>query len=118
MAAPNTVPTLSLHVTITIAPENVTKFLEALKPAYDAVIAEPECTFFEVYQSAEEPGVFKFVENWKATREWMINVQFKKDYYKPYLTITEPIYIKPREHEIYDCMPGKDWVYVSKEMAA
>jgi hypothetical protein len=64
----------SLHVRITIAPENVPAFLEALKPAYDAVIAEPECTFFEVYQSPEEPGVIKFVENWNATKEWMMTV--------------------------------------------
>jgi len=65
---------ISLHVRITIAPENVPAFLEALKPAYDAVIAEPECTLFEVCQSPSEPGVFKFVENWNATKEWMMTV--------------------------------------------
>lgn len=64
----------SLHVRITIAPENVPAFLEALKPAYDAVIAEPNCTSFEVYQSPEEPGVIKFVEHWNATKEWMMTV--------------------------------------------
>ena len=32
----------TLHVTITIAPENVPKFLEAFTPAYKAVVAEPE----------------------------------------------------------------------------
>lgn len=55
---------ISLQVTITIAPENVPKFLEAFKPAYDKVTAEPECTFFEVYQSPENPGVLSWVENW------------------------------------------------------
>ncbi|KAF2792044.1 hypothetical protein K505DRAFT_190547, partial [Melanomma pulvis-pyrius CBS 109.77] len=67
-------PSFSLHVRITIAPENVDKFLEALKPAYEGVIAEPENTFFEVFQSPEEPGVLKFVENWNATKEWFMGV--------------------------------------------
>lgn len=68
-------PTLSLHVKLTIAPENVQKFLEALKPAYDAVCAEPECTFFEVYQLQDQPGTLKFVENWNADVKWMTEVR-------------------------------------------
>jgi len=71
-AKPN--ETISLHVRITIAPENVPAFLESLKPVYDAVTAEPECTLFQVYQSPEEPGVFKFVEHWNASKEWMVSV--------------------------------------------
>jgi hypothetical protein len=55
---------VSLQVTVTIAPENVTKFFEHFKPVYDAVIAEPECIFFEVYQSPENPGELRWVENW------------------------------------------------------
>lgn len=55
---------LSLHMTVYISPENVEKFWEAFKPLYDHVIAEPECTFFEVYQSAEDPGTISWVENW------------------------------------------------------
>ncbi|KAF2189254.1 hypothetical protein K469DRAFT_683683 [Zopfia rhizophila CBS 207.26] len=108
-------PSLSLHVKITMAPENAKAFLEALNPVYDAVVAEPENTFFEVYQSAEEPGVFKFVENWNATREWMVNVQLKKDYYKPYLEATKPMFIKPREIEMWDRMDGNEWVAITKD---
>jgi quinol monooxygenase YgiN len=59
----STTPRGSLHVYITVAPENMEKFLEALKPVYDAVCAEPGCVSFEVYHSNEEPGAFKFVEN-------------------------------------------------------
>lgn len=55
---------ISLHITIYIAPENVTKFFEYFKPAYEKVIAEKECTFFEVYQSPEDPGTLSWVENW------------------------------------------------------
>jgi hypothetical protein len=72
---PPTGPGISLHVKITVAPENVEKFLEALKPAYDAVVAEPECTFFQVLHNQDEPGVFKFVENWDADLEWIMNVR-------------------------------------------
>ena len=67
-------PSYSLHVKITVAPENVPAFIEALKPAWDAVTSEPECIFFEVYQMDGEPGTFKFVENWNASKDWMVNV--------------------------------------------
>lgn len=39
-------PGFSLHVTIYIDPQNITKFFEHFKPVYDAVIAEPELPFF------------------------------------------------------------------------
>jgi quinol monooxygenase YgiN len=54
----------SVHVTITIAPENVPKFFEAFRPVFDIVSAEPECTYFEVFQDPKEPGVISWVENW------------------------------------------------------
>lgn len=54
----------SLHVTVYIAPEDVPKFMEAYKPVFDMVIGEPECVFFEVYQSPEDPGTISWVENW------------------------------------------------------
>ncbi|KAF2736500.1 hypothetical protein EJ04DRAFT_511002 [Polyplosphaeria fusca] len=113
MASQN--PSISLHVKLTVAPESVDKFLEALKPAYDAVIAEPKCTFFEVFQNPNAPGEFKFIENWDATVDWLQNVQLKKEYYKPYLAATEPLWLKPREMELWERMPGPNWVSVSKE---
>ena len=64
----------SIHVTITVAPENAEKFLALLKPCFDAVTAEPECLFFEVFQDPEEPGSFRFVENWSKDKEWLITV--------------------------------------------
>ncbi|KAF2751192.1 hypothetical protein M011DRAFT_473700 [Sporormia fimetaria CBS 119925] len=105
---------ISLHVEITVAPENVDKFLEALKPCYEAVIAEEKCTFFEVFHSAENPGVFKFVENWDATVEWLMANQLNKPYYKPYLEATEPMWIKPRTHHIWEVLEDQSWTYVSK----
>ena len=55
---------VSLHVTVYIAPENVETFFKYFTPVYDKVIAEPECVFFEVYQSREDPGTISFVEDW------------------------------------------------------
>lgn len=55
---------VSLHATIQIAPENVTRFIEFAKPIVEVVTAEPECQFFELYQSIEDPGVISWVENW------------------------------------------------------
>lgn len=60
---------ISLHVNITVAPENVDKFLAAFKPCFDAVTAEPECTFFEVFHDQDNPGRFRFVENWSKDKE-------------------------------------------------
>ncbi|KAF1954591.1 hypothetical protein CC80DRAFT_493718 [Byssothecium circinans] len=118
MSTPTSTSTssFSLHVTYYINPAKADDFLAALRPAYEGVIAEPECIFFEVYTSRNEPGTFKLVENWNATEEWMMNVQLKKDYYKPYLAAIESMQVKPREFEILTRMAGNEWVSVSKEM--
>ena len=61
MASPNSI---SLQVTIHIDPSDVDRFLEAFKPVYEKTIAEPECTFFELYQDPQSPGTLSWVENW------------------------------------------------------
>ncbi|KAJ5625118.1 hypothetical protein N7510_001427 [Penicillium lagena] len=94
-------PGFSLHLTIYIDPQNVNKFFEHFKPVYDAVVAEPECRFFEVYQSPEDPGTLHWVEDWVASTEWFMSTQMAKDYYKDYLAATEPMFVKPREFKIY-----------------
>lgn len=66
---------ISFHVSITVAPENVDKFLAALKPCFDAVTAEPENTFFEVFHDVDNPGHFRFVENWSKDQEWFMKVR-------------------------------------------
>lgn len=40
-----------LTVVITVNASKVDEFLKYLKPVYEAAIAEPECTFFEVRRS-------------------------------------------------------------------
>ncbi|KAI1773491.1 hypothetical protein F4818DRAFT_443329 [Hypoxylon cercidicola] len=88
---------ISLHVTVHIAPENVDRFLVAFKAIFDVVAAEPECTFFEVYRSPEEPGKISWVENWSKDRQWFVEHQITKPYYKEYFEVTEPMFLKPRE---------------------
>ncbi|QKX61756.1 uncharacterized protein TRUGW13939_08912 [Talaromyces rugulosus] len=82
MATTSQLPGISLQVTVTIAPENVPKFFELFKPVYEKVIEEPECTFFEVYISPENPGVLSWVENWTQSIEWLFQNQLSKEYYK------------------------------------
>lgn len=60
---------------ITIDPSNIGAFLTALKPVYEALVSEPNCTYFEVFHSLEEPGAFRFVENWDQTKEWFLEVR-------------------------------------------
>ncbi|KAL9062525.1 MAG: hypothetical protein Q9157_008844 [Trypethelium eluteriae] len=95
----------SLHITITIDPRNEEAFLQALKPAFDAASAEPENTFSQVYRNSDKPGQFKFVENWNASKEWLIEVQLQKGYYKPYADATRPMWIEPLKLEFYDQLP-------------
>lgn len=45
---------ISLQVTVHLRPEDVPKFWAAFEPAYKAVTAEPECTFFENYLLGRE----------------------------------------------------------------
>lgn len=65
---------LSVHVKVTVDPSNTEAFLEALEPTFSNVKAEPLNVFCEVYKDGNNPGVFKFVENWNATMDHMMNV--------------------------------------------
>jgi quinol monooxygenase YgiN len=67
-------PTVSVHVKITIDPSKTDAFLEAFRPTFDGVAAEPLNTFFELYRDERHPGVFKLVENWNATPDYMMQV--------------------------------------------
>ncbi|KAI1090014.1 hypothetical protein F5B19DRAFT_350823 [Rostrohypoxylon terebratum] len=92
----------SVHVTVHVAPENVEKFLAAFKKIFDVVAAEPECLFFEVYKSAEEPGKISWIENWGKDMQWLMENQITKPYYKEYFETTEPMFLKPREFQVFE----------------
>lgn len=63
-------------VTITIDPSNIDEYVRVLKPAYDAVIAEPEHVFFHVLRDQQAEGVLKFVEGWTESIERLMTVRF------------------------------------------
>lgn len=100
-----------LNVQMTIKTANVPTFLAAIKPAYDAVLREPQCAFFNLGQrhplnpltgernatEAEDETVISFSEGWNCTLEYFKEVQLKKEYYGPYQAVTVPLYTKPRE---------------------
>ena len=66
----------SLQVEIWIDPANVEKFFEAFQKIFDIVSAEPECTFFEVFQDPDDLGHLSWVENWSASTVWVATVSF------------------------------------------
>jgi len=101
-------PSLSWHAHITVAPENVDKFLELLKPTIAKVAAEPECVLFQVFRDPSKPGKFMFIENWNATIGWLFEVQFKKPYYIPYITETTPMWLE-RKFECWEKLPGAEF---------
>lgn len=100
-----------LNVRMTILATDLSAFLTAIKPPYDAVIREPECAFFNL--GVVEPFdpltggksgdggngevVVSFSEGWNCSLEWFSNVQLKKEYYNEYREITVPMYRKPRK---------------------
>lgn len=124
-------PSISVHITITIDPSNNEAFLKALRPTFEAATKEPLNTSMEVFQDANTPGVFRIIENWNASINYMMDVrslyqpgdssacpdhsdtreqvQRNKDYYKPYFAATEPMYLKPLEATVYNRFPGKEW---------
>ncbi|KAL4804407.1 hypothetical protein BDV18DRAFT_30877 [Aspergillus unguis] len=93
---------VSLHITAQVSPEDVPKFLAAFVSVYDQVIAEPECTFFEVYQSPDDPGTISWVENWSESQEWLLENQVEKPYYNGYREITSSLLLRPMDIKIWD----------------
>lgn len=97
-----------LNVQMTIRPSDAEAFLAAIKPAYDAVLQEPECAFFNlgrrdpIHPLSGEPlnedeCVISFSEGWNCSLEWFREVQLKKEYYGPYMAVTQGMWVKPRE---------------------
>ena len=86
-----------LSVKVYVPVEKQPEFFKFFRPAYDAVIAEPECRFFFVTQNPQEPEAISWVEGWTKGVEWLQEVQLKKPYYQPYIEATEPWFSKPRE---------------------
>ncbi|KIW70480.1 hypothetical protein PV04_02747 [Phialophora macrospora] len=103
---------LVLQVKIRVDVSDIPSFLTALRPVWKSCISEPECMFFDVSHSPTEPGTFRFVEVWKGDQKWFEDVQFKKEYYVPYLEATMPMWIAERELVFTERVEG--WSYASE----
>jgi hypothetical protein len=68
-------PQISFQVDVYISPSNVDKFLAAFKPVFDAVVAESQLLYFEVFQDPDDLGHLSWVENWDAGVEWLLTVR-------------------------------------------
>lgn len=63
-----------LSVKIRILPEQVDEFFKLFRPAYELVVAEPECRYFVVGQDPQTPGAIWWCEGWSESVEWFQNV--------------------------------------------
>jgi quinol monooxygenase YgiN len=87
-------PRLSVHVQISVKPQDVPAFLDALKPCQNGCLSEKECLYFDVFHDGK--GNFRFLEIWTGTEEWFRSVQMNRSYYEPYTSITQPMWTKER----------------------
>ncbi|KEF58009.1 uncharacterized protein A1O9_05932 [Exophiala aquamarina CBS 119918] len=99
-------PGCILSVKVWIPEEKIAEFFELFKPAYDAVVAEPECRFFVVSRNPHDPTCLSWVEGWAKPVQWLSEVQLKKAYYEPYISTTEKWFLKPRQFEITNVEEG------------
>lgn len=98
------------HVgTIKVDPDKINEFLVAFRTCWVAVCKEPECVYFDVFHSQIEPGLFHFVEVWSKDNDWFMDIQIKKEYYKPYWNITRPLWLN-RDMHAYSRLNGFNFV--------
>lgn len=77
------------------------EFFALFQPAFDKVMAEPECRFFFVAKPKPDtpdydPECITWMEGWTKDVDWLMSVQIKKDYYEPYMTETAKMFSKPQ----------------------
>ncbi|ESK92542.1 antibiotic biosynthesis monooxygenase [Moniliophthora roreri MCA 2997] len=105
-----------LHVHYTVDPSNVDEFFKHLRAALKHVTAEEKCTFFETTVK-RDTGEIRLTEGWAADLDYLMNVQIKKDYYKPYFEAIEPLLTKPRVFELFERLPP-EWTTIKASHTA
>ena len=85
---------LTLFVTLHVKASMIEEFKAAHRPVWAACAAEPECVLFDVSQDPEQPGRFRLVEVWDATREWFETKQLTKPYYATLWQRSKPTWEK------------------------
>ena len=101
--APKAYPGFVVNATHYVHPNKVDEYLTHLRPAWEAVIAEPENIFFDVFVDPSEPGKIRLFEIWTKDKEWFMSVQLQKEYYKPYREAVEPLWVKPCKFDPQRC---------------
>ncbi|KAF2026163.1 hypothetical protein EK21DRAFT_74805 [Setomelanomma holmii] len=96
----------SIHVTIRVAPADAPAFLAALKRAHTVVATLPEHVSFELYQHPNEPGTYKYIENWNASAAWIMKAAAENEACQEYFCVTEKMYVQPKEMEVWTRMEG------------
>ncbi|KAL0569182.1 hypothetical protein V5O48_012780 [Marasmius crinis-equi] len=92
----------TLFVDFYIQPSRVEEWKEAHRPVWAACAKEPECLLFDVFHDPNDPGHFRFIEVWNASREWFETQQLTKSYYATLWPKSEPTWIKPPQLQYFE----------------
>ncbi|ESK84558.1 antibiotic biosynthesis monooxygenase [Moniliophthora roreri MCA 2997] len=93
---------LTLFVDFDVKPSMIEQFKEAHRPVWAACGKEPECLLFDVFQDPEQPGHFRLVEIWNASREWFEKEQLTKPYYATLWEKSKPTWEKEVRIEYWE----------------
>lgn len=63
-------------VRVAVEPHNIPKFLEAFQDCFEHCIKEPECERFEAFGVPSREGEFFWIETWKGSRDWFMQVSY------------------------------------------
>ncbi|KAH7304512.1 hypothetical protein B0I35DRAFT_444939 [Stachybotrys elegans] len=96
----------NIQASLFVSPDKLNDFLDLIKPIMERTMADPKCLFVEAYQSVDDPGHIRLVENWNASVEWFMTVRAQEGYVQEYLTMVEPLLTKPREIQIFNRIEG------------
>lgn len=93
---------LTLFVTFHIKLNQIEEWKKAHRPVWVACAAEPKCLLFDVFQDPSQPGKFRLVEVWNASREWFETEQLTKSYYETLWAKSRPTWEKEFEIEYFE----------------
>ncbi|KAF2103821.1 hypothetical protein NA57DRAFT_70030 [Rhizodiscina lignyota] len=100
---------ISVHVTLTCAPENLTEFLDLIKQLGEKAAAEPHCLSLEVFTSQDTPGEVTLVETYNKDRKYLEEEQLAKPYFAEYFPKMGPLLVKEKQVGYYDVVPAFRW---------
>jgi quinol monooxygenase YgiN len=56
----------NIQVSFWISPDRLDEFFKLITPIMERTMADPKCLFVEAYQSTEDAGHIRLVENWSV----------------------------------------------------